>query len=190
MSGDDRSHSDVIGRVTQWLETAVVGLNLCPFAAAPWQAGRVHVEVSSAQTSDAGVRDVLQQVALLAEIAEEARSSTLVVVPSVWRDFEEFLDAVALLEELLTATGAHEVIQLAHFHPRYVFESTEHDSVENYTNRSPYPIVHLLRVDEVWRALESFGDGYAIADANIRRLTAIGDRVRCLWSPFMPVEDS
>ena len=176
----------VVAQLRRWLEAAVIGLDLCPFASGPWQAGRVRIEVSWAKTFEHGVRDVMEQVVSLTATSPEQLSSTLVVFPDLWQDFDGFLDAIEAAEHLLISSGADEVVQLAHFHPRYVFESAEEGAYANYSNRSPYPIFHLLRVDEVWRALESFGDGLTIAEANIRKLEAMQEGVVALWASFMP----
>jgi len=173
-------------RTRRWLETVVVGLDLCPFAAGPWQAGRVRIVASPAGDFDAAIVAVAGEIQRLVETPESELSSTLVTLPATLSDFEDFLDVVHVLGGLLEEVGAEHLVQLAHFHPDYRFEGVPADDVTNHTNRAPFPTLHLLRVDEVGRALDSHGDGLSIPHANMARLAELGtDGVAAIWSTFM-----
>ena len=163
-----------IADTRRWLERAVIGLNLCPFAKAPHVKGQIHYAVCSGGGRAellAAPRDKLQA---LAAADPDQRETTLLIVPDQLADFldlNDFLDeAEALLDELDLAG----VLQVAPFHPRFQFAGTEPDDITNATNRSPYPTLHLLREASVDRAVESFPEAEAIFEANMATLEKLG----------------
>ncbi len=179
MSADPRA------RTVAWLEEAVVGLNLCPFAAGPWSAGRVQIVVAEARTLEGAVRAVAAEVDRLVQTPGATLSSTLVVLPHVLEAFDDFVGAIEIVLGLLRDAGAEQLVQLAHFHPAYRFEGTDPDELGNYTNRAPLPTFHLLRHEEVERALTSHGAGLAIPETNIQTLDRLGlSEVSRLWQRF------
>jgi hypothetical protein len=160
--------------VRRWLERAVIGLNLCPFAKAVYVKGQVHFAISKATAADGVLEDVAQELDALAAADPAARETTLLVVPDALGDFLEFNDVLGRAERLVRKRRLEGVIQLASFHPAYRFEGTEEDDITNFTNRSPYPVIHLLREESIDRAVEAFPDPEAIYEANMQALRRIG----------------
>jgi len=158
----------------RWLERAVIGLNLCPFAKAVHARQQIHYAVFL-QADDAGLMD-----ALLFEAAElvghdaEVRDTTLLMAPHALADFLDFNDFTVRAERRLARAGYEGVLQLASFHPRFQFAGNAPDDLENATNRAPYPTLHLLREDSVSRAVDAFPDAGAIYERNIATLRQLG----------------
>lgn len=158
----------------RWLERAVVGLNLCPFAKSVLVKGQVHFAASGAQDATGMLEDFTGELAALVALPASERDTTLLVIPEGMEDFLTFLDLVARAERVVRKRGLEGVVQVAHFHPRFVFADADEDEMGNYTNRSPYPTLHLLREDSIARAVAAFPDASAIYEANIARLDALG----------------
>jgi len=158
----------------RWLERAVIGLNLCPFAKAVHVRGQVHYAAYLA-ADEAGLIDALlaEAQALVASAASE-RDTTLLMAPNALADFLDFNDFTARAERRLARAGFDGVLQLASFHPRFQFGGTEPDDITNATNRAPYPTLHLLREDSVSRAVDAFPQAEAIFGRNIETLEALG----------------
>ena len=158
----------------RWLERAVIGLNLCPFAKSVHVKGQIHYAVTLTQDKGQVLELLGHELAALAAAPATERDTTLLVLPRCFPeflDFNDFLeDAEALLEEMaLTGT-----LQIASFHPRFQFAGTEPDDVTNCTNRAPYPTLHLLREASIDRAVEVFPEAEAIYERNIKVLEAMG----------------
>lgn len=161
----------------------MIGLNLCPFARAPYQAGRVHFEVSAATSPDELLEDLMIQLQALVALPEQTRETTLLIHPGTLLDFGDFNDFLAVADEVLAALELEGVVQIASFHPQYRFAGTEPEDVENCSNRSPYPILHLLRENSVAWAVERMTDPDEIYRNNIRRLRGLGRAGwQALWS--------
>ena len=175
MSDKPNIADTVIADTQRWLERAVIGLNLCPFAKAPHVKGQVHYAVCTSERPEALLLTLQDELLTLAEADPEVRETTLLIVPRQMADFlafNDFLDAAdALLEEL----DLQGVLQVAPFHPRFQFADTEPDDISNATNRSPYPTLHLLREESIDRAVEAFPEAEAIFEGNIARLQALGE---------------
>lgn len=158
----------------RWLERAVIGLNLCPFAKAVLVKGQVHYAVyESAEPADL-MDALLSQAEALAALDASVRDTTLLIAPNTLADFLDFNDFTARAERRLARAGYEGVFQLASFHPRFQFAGTEADDIGNATNRAPYPTLHLLREDSVGRAVDAFPDAEAIFERNIDTLEALG----------------
>lgn len=171
-----------IEHTRQWLEKAVIGLNLCPFARAPYVQDLVHFEVSSARTPEALLDHLVMALQELAAMPAEVRETTLLIHPWVLTDFEDYNDFLAVADHALTVLDLEGVIQIASFHPHYRFADTAPEAIDNYSNRSPYPILHLLREDSVAWAAERMADPDEIYRNNISRLRALGkEGWRDLW---------
>jgi hypothetical protein len=155
--------TDPVVEVEAWVREVVVGLGLCPFAAAPLAADEVRI-VSSRGDGDAEVlAELLQQMRLMDEGASP--STTLLVIPGL--GWEDFLDLTAMAEGLIEVHGYEGTYQLATFHPEYLFADAEPDDPAHRTNRAPHPTLQVLRSHEVQRAIEAFGDTAAIFERNI-----------------------
>jgi hypothetical protein len=171
------SHADVaavIRHTRAWVERAVVGLNLCPFAKAPLVKGQIHFAVC--ESDDPRVLlDVLRaELAALAHCDPQQRETTLLIHPNVLEDFDAFNDFLDAADAALEELGLAGVLQVASFHPHYRFAGAAADAVGNATNRAPYPTLHLLREASVERAVAAFPEAATIFEANIATLEALG----------------
>ncbi len=168
------SDQTIISHTQQWLEKAVIGLNLCPFAKAPYVKEQVRISVSRAKHLDGFLEDLDRELQLLADTSAEETETTLLVQPDLFGDFLTFNDMLELAD---AAVGEHDlegVVQIAPFHPDFQFEGTEADDISNYTNRSPYPTLHLIRESSIAKAAEAFPDAAAIFERNIALLEEMG----------------
>lgn len=157
-----------------WIETAVLGLDLCPFAGAVYQGDLIRYAVSPAETPEALLADLLDELRVLAEADPADIETTLLLHPWVLADFLDFNDFLGAAEAAVDDLGLSGVLQVASFHPCYQFAGTGPEDIENYTNRSPYPILHLLREASVERAVEAFPDTSRIYRKNIATLRLLG----------------
>ncbi|MEH6576178.1 MAG: DUF1415 domain-containing protein [Amphritea sp.] len=166
---------DAVRNLTQeWVETIVVGLNLCPFAAPVVKDGSLRYAVSEAMDAEALVKDFLSEVELIQQAEEEDVATTLFIVPRMLEDFYDYLDMLALFEELLQDAGLNGVLQLASFHPGYLFGGVPAEDISHWTNRSPYPAFHIIREAQMSRALASFKYPEEIPERNIQLLRSLG----------------
>ena len=168
------SNQAVIDATKRWLETMVIGLNLCPFAKAVHVKNRIRYRVSSATDEGALLHDLESELSLLHEAAPETVETTLLIHPQTLGDFMEFNRFLADCDEALARLELEGTIQIASFHPQYQFAGTKVNDVTNYTNRSPYPTLHLLREDSITQAVDSFPDVDGIYKNNIAALRKLG----------------
>jgi hypothetical protein len=164
----------VAAATRRWLETAVIGLNLCPFARAVHVRNQIRYTVSAATTPEALLADLIAELQTLVATVPEEIETTLLIHPDVLTDFLYYNDFLGIAEATVADLGLEGVIQIASFHPRYQFAGTAEDDVENYTNRSPYPLLHLLREASVERAVAAFPDAAEIYEKNIETMRALG----------------
>jgi len=164
----------VVQDTRNWLERAVIGLNLCPFAKAVHVKGQVHYAVSEATEPRQLLADLGAELDALVAMDARERETTLLIAPHCLADFLDFNDFLERAERLVRKRGLEGVIQLASFHPHYQFAGTAAGDIENFTNRSPYPTLHLLREDSIERAVEAFPEAEAIYEANIETLRRLG----------------
>lgn len=158
----------------RWLEQIVVGMNLCPFAAAPLHHRRVRFVVSSANGEEPIYRDFLQLLEQFVASEASEWETALLIFSRGLSEFDEYLDMLASMDDAIDAAGLRGVIQLASFHPNYCFDQAPLDDAANYSNRSPYPMVHLLREAGLSAALESYLDPEQIPQRNVHRLRRLG----------------
>ncbi len=171
--------------IGKWIDEVVVGLRLCPFAAAPWKAGEVRIAVSHATNPEDAVKDALEEAMHIMDVTEDEVSTTLVAFPSTLTDFETFLDAEETLAHILDQAGCSGMLQVASFHPDYVFADADDGALGNWTNRAPLPILHLLREQQVSQAIDTHPDVDAIPADNVRRLEDLGaEALTRLWRTF------
>ena len=160
--------------VRRWLERAVIGLNLCPFAKAVYVKQQVRIVVSDATTERALLEQLGEEMLLLRGTPADDIDTTLLVHPQVLQDFLDYNDFLDDADALVEAMGLDGVLQVASFHPHYRFAGTQPDDAENLTNRAPHPILHLLREDSVDRAVAAYPEPDAIVERNIATLRALG----------------
>lgn len=161
--------------IKQWLENIVIGLNLCPFARQPWVRGQVSIEILSERGFDAVVEECLRQLHTLDRMAANELDSMLLVLPYGFELFDDFLDLLDVLDALIDLKDWRGRYQLASFHPKYQFEGTHIEDRQNYTNRSPHPIVHVLREDSVSAARSRHPNTESIPDDNIQLLEGMSE---------------
>jgi hypothetical protein len=178
------NHDEVLAAMRLWVEKAVIGLNLCPFAKAVYARDQVRFVVSDARHVDAFLEQLDDELVLLAASDPDKIDTTLLIHPTLFADFLAFNDLVGVAEEIVAEHELDGVIQIASFHPRFRFEGTEPDDITNYTNRAPYPTLHLLREDSIARALEGFADPDGIVERNLETMRKLGhDGWRALGLP-------
>ncbi len=167
---------EVLARTRRWLEKSVIGLNLCPFAGGPYRDSRIHFCVSRQRTASGLLEDLAVELKNLHAADPLERETTLLIHPWVLTDFLEYNDFLEACNSTIDDLGLEGEIQVASFHPQYQFADTEPHDIENFTNRSPYPTLHLLREASVERAIAAVGDTEAIYRRNIRTLRELGHR--------------
>ena len=165
---------EVLSKTRHWLEAAVIGLNLCPFAKAVYFKNQVRLVVSKARHADDLLEELDRELDLLVATPASEVDTTLLIHPTLFEDFLDFNDFLEVAEGVVDEHELVGVIQLASFHPQFQFDGTEPDDISNYTNRAPFAILHLLREDSVERAVEAFPQADAIFDANIATLEKLG----------------
>ena len=171
---DSAAADAIVTQTRVWLERAVIGLNLCPFAKAVHVKQQVRFVVTAATTADELLEELAQELTLLDQSDPEGVATTLLIHPQAMTDFldyNDFLDAADAAVEALDLEG---VLQVASFHPQYQFADSGPDDIENYSNRSPYPILHLLREESIDRAIEAFPDPESIFGENMKTLRRLG----------------
>lgn len=174
------------GRVTQefltqveqdmrvWLERAVIGLNLCPFAKGVHVKGQIHYAVSQATNAQELLQDLARELKDLVAADPAVRDTTLLMAPLCLQDFPDFNDFLGDADRVLAEMDLEGIIQIASFHPQFQFAGTQADDISNFTNRAPYPTLHLLREDSIERAVEVFPEAEAIFGKNMETLAQLG----------------
>ena len=169
------SQNDAVIAATQaWLEKAVIGLNLCPFAKAVHVKKQIRYVVSAATTPEALLEELLSELRLLQDTDAQKIDTTLLIHPHVFTDFLDFNDFFDTVDIAVTEPEFNEEFQVATLHPQYQFAGTKVDDIENYTNRAPYPTLHLLREASVDKAVEAFPDADQIPERNIATMEQLG----------------
>jgi hypothetical protein len=165
---------DVLKQTRHWLEKAVIGLNLCPFAKAVYVKNQVRLVVSQARHADDLLEELDRELDLLVATPAEEIDTTLLIHPTLFDDFLDFNDFLEIAEGVLDEHGLEGVVQLASFHPKFQFDGTEPDDITNYTNRAPFAMLHLLREESIDRAVQAFPQAEAIFEENIKTLERLG----------------
>ena len=164
----------VVRDTVAWLERAVIGLNLCPFAKAVHVKGLVHVAVSGAEDASEVLEALVSEAEALVALPATSRDTTLLVLPYALKEFLEFHDTVARAERMLRRKKLEGVLQLATFHPDFQFADSDPSDLANFTNRSPYPTLQLLREESVDKAVQAFPDAADIYERNVQTLRGLG----------------
>ena len=164
----------VTDHTRQWLEKAVIGLHLCPFAKAPHVKNLVRISVSQARHLDGFLEDLDRELQLLGDTPADELETTLLVHPTLFPDFDTFNQMLDIADAAVVDNGLEGIVQIAPFHPDFQFEGTDSDDIGNYTNRSPYPTLHLIREDSIAKAAQAFPDASAIFERNIALLEKMG----------------
>ncbi|MBU0621435.1 MAG: DUF1415 domain-containing protein [Gammaproteobacteria bacterium] len=168
------TNEDAIAATKLWLEKAVIGLNLCPFAKGVHVKGQIRYFVSAAQTPEELLVDVQRELEVLAEASREKIDTILLIHPHVLTDFLDYNDFLEVVDALLEEIDLAGELQVASMHPQYQFADTELDDITNFTNRSPYPTLHLIREDSIDEAVASFPEAETIFEKNIETMRKLG----------------
>lgn len=181
------SVATVIAATRNWLERAVIGLNLCPFAKAVHGKGQIRWVLSEARDPEVLLADLVRELRFLDSADAEAVETTLLVHPNVLGDFLDFNDFLDLADAALEELGLEGTLQVASFHPQYQFADSEPGDIANHTNRSPHPTLHLLREASIERAVASVPDAAGIYERNIQTLQRLGHAGwQALFKPGTP----
>jgi hypothetical protein len=173
-SGDNAVEMNAIAATRHWLERAVIGLNLCPFARAVHLKEQIRWVESPARDVPGLLAELVHELQLLAAAEPATVETTLLIHPHVLSDFLDYNDFLDLADAAIEELGLAGVLQVASFHPDYRFAGTAPDDVDNLTNRSPHPMLHLLREESIARAVAAFPDTAAIYERNIATLRRLG----------------
>jgi hypothetical protein len=168
------SDDEVLSQTRHWLEAAVIGLNLCPFAKAVYVKNQVRLVVSHARHADDLLEELDRELDLLVATPAEQIDTTLLIHPTLFEDFLDFNDFLEIAEDVVDEHDLSGVVQLASFHPGFQFDGTEPDDMGNFSNRAPFSILHLLREESVERAVASFPQAETIFEQNIATLEKLG----------------
>ena len=182
-------HAGIIAATRSWLERAVIGLNLCPFAKSVHVRGQVRYVVSPARNDNDLLDDFERELKFLTQVAPAEVDTTLLITPDVLTDFADFTAFLDLAEVVLRIHGLVGVLQVASFHPDYVFADAAPDDIANYTNRAPYPTLHLIREASLAKATAALPDAADIYERNLetmRRLGLAGWRALDVEAPEQP----
>lgn len=168
------NNEEIIAATQTWLEKAVIGLNLCPFAKAVHIKKQIRYFVSAARTPEDLLKDLIAELEFLAESNPEKVETTLLIHPFVMNDFLDYNDFIDVADGALEELDLDGQLQIASFHPDYQFADTAPDDIENFTNRSPFPSLHLLREDSIDKAVLAFPDADSIYEKNMQTMAALG----------------
>ena len=174
MNTPSMSDEAIIAATRRWVDRAVVGLNLCPFAKGVQTKGQVHYVVSHATDRQELLDDLKSELQALHAADPAQRDTTLLIAPRVFADFLDFNDFLDRADRLLRKMRMERDFQIASFHPQFLFADADADDISHYTNRAPYPILHLLREASIDRAVEAFPDASLIFEKNMQTLRTLG----------------
>lgn len=169
----DNYMENTLNLTNYWLETIVVGLDLCPFARIPFEKGQIRVVECEDAGEEGQMGFFLEELEFLNQVEAADVSTTLIVYPQASSSFSEFNDFVGDLEFMLEEAGLDEIFQLVAFHPKFVFEHLDPDHLGNYVNRSPFPVLHILRSDEIARVVKNPKEGEMISFNNDKKLHSL-----------------
>lgn len=164
----------VINKTKEWLEKAVIGLNLCPFARAAYIKNQIRFVVSTATDTDGLLIDLIAEMKHLARTEASVTDTTVLIHPEVLKDFLDYNEFLEVADATVIELGLEGTLQVASFHPQYQFAGTLADDISNYTNRSPYPILHLLREESISNAVDTYPNAEGIPDKNIETMNKLG----------------
>lgn len=168
------SEADVIAYTRQWVETIVVGLNLCPFASPVVRKNTLRYAISESESIEALANDFLDELNLIQEADEKEIATTVLIMPRAVADLYDYLDLLAHFERLLDKAGLSGIFQLASFHPAYLFAGVDAADLSHWTNRSPFPMIHIIREGQMSRVLMHYENPEEIPERNIKLLRELG----------------
>lgn len=168
------SDQQIVQQTLNWVSSFIVKLNICPFAKREFERKSVRTSVIRSKKVDVALEELISEMLWLDQHSETETS--LLIFPTLFKSFHHYLDFVALADDLLLENGYEGIYQMATFHPDYCFAGADPEDAANYTNRSPYPMIHLLRENSVAQAIDFYGDTSVIPEDNIKLMTEIGSQ--------------
>jgi len=173
------THQDLINKTQYWLQHIIIDLNFCPFAQREFKNKTIRYAVDDSCHLESSLTFLANELAGLDQLTVQGKNTptietTLIIFRAAFNDFDDFLDFIDLADQLVDDLGYRGIYQLAHFHPDYCFDGVDTDDASNYTNRSPYPTLHLLRESSIQRAIETHPDTSKIPDTNIALARELG----------------
>ena len=179
------SDQKIIEATQHWLRSFIINLNICPFAKREVERNSVKIQVSKAKKITDSLEDLLIELIFLDN--NPTTETTLLIFPTLFKDFFHYLDVVDYAERLIHEQDYEGIYQLATFHPDYCFANTAFNDPSNYTNRSPYPMIHILREEGLEKAIAHYGDTEKIPEQNIATMTKLGlDKIEALLASIKP----
>tara|TARA_R110001606_G_scaffold11354_3_gene49175 strand:- start:55388 stop:55933 length:546 start_codon:yes stop_codon:yes gene_type:complete len=175
----------IISDVETWLDDVVIGLNLCPFAAIPRKNNQVRFVVSQALTEEVLLADLHAELTFMSKTPALEVETSLLIVPDLLAKFDYYNQFLDLVDNLLEAFEWEGIFQIASFHPDYCFAETDPDSVENLTNRAPYPILHIIREESLEKALEKMTSPDEIYKRNIQTMNELSAEQTKALFPYL-----
>lgn len=163
-----------IQKTKTWIEKVVIGLGLCPFAKMPFERGQIRYVLHQGDKEEDLAHCLLEELSFLNTVSKKEIETTLIIHPNVLQDFTSYNSFLAEADWILQKTDLEGIIQIASFHPNYQFAGTRFEDASNYTNRSPYPMLHLLREESIELALENFPNPEQIPERNIKLMEKLG----------------
>jgi uncharacterized protein len=177
--------AQISAEVERWLDQVVIGLNLCPFAAEPQRDRQIRIAVTEAEDEGELLLELQRELRHLAQTDAQSLETTLLVVPGMLDLFEDYNDFLALADQLVVQFGWEGEFQIASFHPQYCFADADPDDAENLTNRSPYPILHLLREASIEAALARYSNPERIPQQNMAQMRSLSLAQRRQLFPYL-----
>jgi len=173
-SADTLTEKQIISLTSTWIEKVVIGLNLCPFAKPVHTKGQIHYLLSQARDEFALTTDLRYSMQNLIAASSDSMDTCLLIHPWVLSDFFDYNNFLNIADEILDELDLIGVLQVASFHPSYQFAGTSEDDVTNCTNRSPFPMLHLLREESLDKATDALPDANVIVNRNLETMTSLG----------------
>ena len=165
---------DYLEKTRNWVEKFVIGLNLCPFAKRPFSQGRIRFVLEETDNKELLAQTFVKECLHLVKTPSSELETTLLIHPNILRSFEDYLAFIEVLETIMVELDLEGVLQVASFHPDYQFAGTKEQDPENFTNRSPFPMLHLIREDSISAALEQYENPEVIPEVNIAKMNQLG----------------
>jgi hypothetical protein len=172
---NNKQIEDAEAQTWQWLDKAVIGLNLCPFAKKPRANNQIKLVISQADNSNDLTNDLLAELDFLTNTPAEQTDTTVIVIPNFLTDFTDYLHVLDVADMLIDQMGYRGTFQLASFHPNYQFDGTEANDAENLTNTAPFPMLHLIREDSMEKVLSKYPDPESIPVNNIKTVQSLSE---------------
>lgn len=178
-------NSQVIKTVQNWVEEFIIGYNICPFAKKVFVTLRIKYILNTSTNDEQILQAFLKELQWLSTTDSKEIDTTLFILTNAFLDFEHYLNFIHIIEVMIEQLDYEGVFQVATFHPNYQFEGTQPTDAENFTNRAPFPIIHILREESVEKAIENYPNPEAIPERNIDLMNKMGaEKLNAIFRKF------